>query len=510
MLLAGLRSKWEEAFGAVTPVAAIVLILSFTVAPMPPGVLLAFLCGTAMLLVGMMFFSLGAEMAMAPMGEKLGAGVTKTKKLPLILFLGLLIGVVVTVSEPDLQVLANQVQSIPNAVLILAVGVGVGFFLTVALARILFSVPLNALLIASYTLVFLLCLFTPGDFIAVAFDSGGVTTGPMTVPFIMAFGLGISAIRSDSRAAEDSFGLVALCSVGPILAVLILGMIYHPDSVEYTAAEIPALTLSTDMSRLFVEAIPTYLGEIALSLLPIVVLFAVCQVAFLRLNKKLLSPMLVGVLFTYIGLVVFLTGANVGFMPAGSVLGETLASMEGNRKYVIIPLGMLIGYFIVRAEPAVYVLMKQVEELTDGAISGKSLKTGLSVGVALSIGIAMLRVLTGISLLFFLVPGYLIAIALSFVTPKMFTAIAFDSGGVASGPMTAAFLLPFAVGACAAVGGNIITDAFGVVAMVALTPIITVQILGVVYRFGRKKTEEAPPVLQGSLAAYGDFDVIEL
>jgi len=486
-----LQEKLIEALKAVLPIILIVLLLSFTIAPLPTSILLAYLFGGLLLIIGMMFFTLGAEIAMEPMGQKLGARITQTRKLWIILPLGFLLGILITVSEPDLQVLANQVLSIPSPVLIWCVAGGVGLFLVVALLRMLFAVPLRNMLLVFYAATFLLAFFAPKDFLAVAFDAGGVTTGPMTVPFIMAFGIGISAIRNDRHAADDSFGLISLCSIGPILAVLVLSLIYRPESADYTATVIPEIDHSITLARLFTRAMPTYLKEIAVAVLPIVGFFGIFQVLSLHLNFKILIRIGVGLVYTYVGLVLFLLGANVGFMPAGSYLGGTLAALP--YRWIVIPIGMLIGYFIVKAEPAVYVLMKQVEELTSGQVSGKSLQISLSIGVAVSIGLAMLRVLTGISILWFILPGYAIALALSRIVPKLFTAIAFDSGGVASGPMTAAFLLPFAVGACLAVGGNVVTDAFGVVAMVAMTPLISIQLLGVLYRLKTHARTEAAP-----------------
>ena len=430
----------------------------------------------------MMFFTLGAEMSMTPMGERIGTRIAQSKRLPVIIELCFVLGFIITISEPDLQVLAGQVPSVSNMTLILAVAVGVGIFLVAAVLRMLFSKPLSYMLLIFYPVVFILTFFVSKDFLAIAFDSGGVTTGPMTVPFIMALGIGFSAVRSDKYAETDSFGLVSLCSIGPVLAVLLLGIIYHPQGGSYSETVIPDAETSVALWKLFESGIPHYMKEIGGSLLPIILFFTFFQVVSLKLKKKTLIKNLVGILYTYIGLVLFLTGVNVGF--------------------------------IVKAEPAVYVLMEQVEELTSGAISGKAMGYSLSLGVAFSLGLAMIRVLTGISILWFLVPGYALALILTLFVPKIFTAIAFDSGGVASGPMTATFLLPFAQGACEAVGGNVVTDAFGVVAMVAMTPLITIQILGVVYQYQeRKKNKEemlAEPVKVLPLEAYGDADIIEL
>ena len=504
-----LNEKLQESLAAVLPILAIVLILSFTIAPLPTSVLMAFLFGAVLLVVGMMFFSLGAELAMSPMGERVGACITKTRRVGIMLTLGFLLGFLITISEPDLQVLANQVQAVPNMVLIVTVAVGVGLFLCFAMLRMLLSVPLNTMLVGFYIVVFVLAMFVPKDFLAVAFDSGGVTTGPMTVPFIMAMGVGVSAIRSDKHSANDSFGLVALCSIGPILAVLILSLIFRPDGGSYTAVVIPEIGDSAALWQLFFVAFPTYFKEIAVSLLPIAAFFAVFDLVSLHLERKQLIRIGVGLAYTYLGLVIFLTGVNVGFMPAGNYLGSVIAGLSCN--WIIIPIGMLIGYFIVMAEPAVYVLMRQVEELTDGAIPGSAMKHSLSIGVAVSVGLAMIRVLTGVSIFYLLVPGYAVAIALSFFVPKLFTAIAFDSGGVASGPMATTFLLPFAMGACSAVGGNIVTDAFGVVAMVAMTPLITIQGLGLIYRLRTKHGAVAPaPAVSGDAFALDDLAIIDL
>ncbi len=502
-----LIEKSKETLKAVVPIILIVLLLSFTIAPISPDILMEFLIGAVMLIVGMLFFSIGAEMAMTPMGERVGTTMTKSRKLLVMILVSFTLGFVITISEPDLQVLAQQVPSIPNLILIVAVAVGVGLFLVFALLRMLLRIPLPPMLLLFYAILFALAAFVPKDFLAVAFDSGGVTTGPMTVPFIMAFGIGISAIRNDKHAAEDSFGLVSLCSVGPIIAVLILGMIYHPESTEYLSDVIPKITDSVELGRLFVRGIPVYLREMAVSLLPIVLFFGAFQLISRDMKKKTLIKILIGLVYTYVGLVLFLTGVNVGFMPAGNYLGQVIAGLP--YAWIIVPIGMIIGYFIVQAEPAVFVLTKQVEEITSGAIAAKAMETSLSVGVATSIGLAMIRVLTGISIMWFVVPGYAIALLLTFFVPKIFTSIAFDSGGVASGPMTATFLLPFAMGACNAVGGNIITDAFGVVAMVAMTPLITIQSLGLIYQVKAGRLQKAAGGYV-SIDQYGDMDIIEL
>ena len=504
-----LHDKFQESFASVLPITIIVLLLCFTVAPIPNNMLVSFVMGAVLLIIGMAFFTLGADTAMTPIGTKVGSCITKSRKVWLIVFVSFLLGVIITISEPDLQVLANQVPNIPNAVLIGTVALGVGVFLVIAMLRILFGISLNILLVGFYIVVFVLAMFVPKNFWAVAFDSGGVTTGPMTVPFIMALGVGVSAIRSDRHAGNDSFGLVALCSIGPILAVLILGLIY-PSEAAYTPVEIPEMENSQEMILLFIHGLPHYAKEVAIALAPIIVFFFLFNAFYIKMPKKPLASISVGLIFTYAGLVLFLTGVNVGFMPVGNYIGNLIGSKEFN--WILLPIAMLIGYFIVKAEPAVHVLNKQVEDLTAGSIPARAMELSLSIGVAASLGLAMIRVLTGISVMYFLIPGYVLALGLSFFAPKIFTSIAFDSGGVASGPMTATFLLPFAMGACEAIGGpeRIVSDAFGVVAMVAMTPLITIQLLGVEYKFRTRKEREARERMQAKIEVYADDDIIEL
>ena len=479
-----LTEKITEALSSVLPVTGIVLLLLVTIVPVSAAMLLSFLIGAVLLIVGMGLFNLGAETAMTPMGAYVGSKMTSSRKLWVVILVAFFVGVMITVSEPDLQVLATQLDAIPNLTLIITVGVGVGLFLVLAMLRVLLQIRLKYLLLFFYAIVFGLTLIVPESFLAVSFDSGGVTTGPMTVPFIIALGVGVSSISSSGGDGDDSFGMVALCSVGPILSVMLLGLIFNVG--RQAAPRYPAITVdsSRDIFGLFFEQIPHYMLEMATALGPIVLFYLIFRLLTGGRGQDGFGKTMVGVAYTYVGLVLFLTGVNVGFMPLGNHLGGALASSEF--QWVIVPLGMLIGYFIVSAEPAVHVLTKQVEEVTSGTIPGKVLKNALSIGVAVSVGIAMLRVLTGISIIWIVLPGYVIALALSFFVPDIFTSIAFDSGGVASGPMTATFLLPFAMGASAAIGGSA-SDAFGVIALVAMTPLIAIQILGLVYRIRSAK-----------------------
>ena len=486
-----LKEKIRESLSAVLPITGIVLMLSIFVIPMELGSVVMFLTGALMLIVGMGFFQLGAEMAMTPLGEGVGVQISKMKKLLTVLLTGFLMGVIITVSEPDLQVLAGQVPSVPNMVLIMTVAVGVGLFLALAIVRIRYKISLSMLLIVCYLTLILVSMFVPKEFLAVAFDSGGVTTGPMTVPFIMAMGVGLASVRSDKNAANDSFGLVALSSVGPILAVLILGCFFKPTEAAYTLTDVATVVTTQDVARVFAQGLPLYAREVLLSLVPILWVFLIFQWLTHRYHGLQIKRIIVGFGYTYIGLVLFLCGANVGFAPVGAYLGKELAGLS--LRWILVPIGALIGYYIVKAEPAIQVLNHQVEAVTNGAISVKMMNRCMQIGVAASVGLAMLRVLTGISIQWFVIPGYIIALVLSRLVPDIFIGIAFDSGGVASGPMTSTFLLPLSIGVCEALGGNLMTDAFGVVALVALTPLIAIQLMGLVYKLKTAKRTQTVP-----------------
>ena len=497
-----LYSKLREGVAAVLPIALIVMALCFFVTPVPTDLMLAFVIGTVMLILGLGLFTYGAEASMTPMGNYIGAKLTKSRKLLLILSVSFLLGVIITIAEPDLQVLANNVPHINSTVLILSVSVGVGFFLLLCMLRILLGIQLRWLLLFFYGIVFILAGLSDASFLSVAFDSGGVPTGPMTVPFIMALGIGVASIRSDKNAESDSFGLVALCSVGPILSVLVLGFLYKGESNEIAAAVADTYLNTVELGGAYLHAIPEYMLEVAIALAPIVVFFLIFQVLLLKLRQLPLMRILAGLLFTYVGLVLFLTGVNVGFSSVGVVLGGQLA--EGWMRWLLVPIAMLMGWFIVQAEPAVHVLTKQVEEISAGAVSEKAMHISLSVAIAGAMGLAMVRILTGLHIFWLLIPGYLVSLALTFLVPPMFTAIAFDSGGVASGPMTATFMLPFAMGVCDALGGNILTDAFGLVSLVAMMPLITIQTMGAIYVIKSRRVAQEP------IKSFGDEEIIEL
>lgn len=483
-----IKLKIKEALSSIIPITLIVAVLSFTITPLATDVIVEFIIGAIMLVIGTGFFTLGAEMSMSIIGERIGADIAKRKNIFLILAILIILGTVVTIAEPDLKVLAEQITSVPSNLIIGIVGLGVGVFLSIAFLRVIFKIKLKYALLFFYSIVFILAFFVPKEFLAMAFDSGGATTGPMAVPFIIAFGIGISSIRGEKNSESDSFGMVALCSIGPILSMMILGMVYKITNFEYTNRTYSTYANTKEIAEAFIQNLPNYFFEVVIALLPIIVFFIIYQLAVIRMSKKELFKVFIGCFYEFIGLTLFLLGANVGFLQIGSLIGMKLAEI-GN-EFLIIAIGALLGYFVVIAEPAVEVLNKQISDITDGAIPEKAMKKSLSIGVSIALIISMVRVLTGIPILYFLLPGYALTLILAFVGDDVFTAVAFDSGGVASGTMASAFLVPFAIGVSEGVGGNVLSDAFGVIAMVAMAPIVAVQISGLIYKLKSKKVQK--------------------
>ena len=473
------KDKLGESLKSVLPIALIVLALSITVVPISTGDMFLFLVGVACLVFGMSLFTMGAEMSMQPLGSKIGSTIGQSKRIWFIALISFIIGILVTISEPDLVILAEQVSGLENMLLIITVSVGVGIFLALAVMRIVFNWSLTAIMIGFYTVAFVLAFFVDKSFMSLAFDSGGVTTGPMTVPFIMSIGAGVSMSKLSGDDRSDSFGITGLCSIGPIISVLVLGIVAKVKGTYIPTLSDPVSDTREGVAR-FIHGFGEHLSDVLVALAPIIIFAIIFQVLSRAFNKGQLIRMAVGIAYVLIGLAVFLTGANVGFIPTGTTIGTSLATIGGG--WILIPVSMLLGYFIVKAEPSVYVLNKLVETMTAGAISGKTTGLGLSIGVSAALGLAALRIITGINILWILIPGYVIALTLSFFVPRIFVGISFDSGGVASGTMMSAFVLPLCMGACNALGGNVMTDAFGCVAFVAMAPIITIQLSGFAYK----------------------------
>ena len=483
-----LFSKIKESLISILPVTLIVIVLNFTpLINLSVNEVVIFSVSALFLILGIGFFTLGADVAMTPMGEHVGAGLTKSSSVKLLVAVCFVLGFFITVAEPDLTVLANQVGS---KMIILFVALGVGLFLVLAILKIIFKKDLASMLVYFYMVLFALALLALAvdsnnfNLIPLSFDSGGVTTGPITVPFIMALGVGVATTIGGNNSNENSFGLVAMCSVGPILAVLLLSVINGGD---VSAPNVNDYMMPTDIVGSVFSTLIKTTKDVSIALSLVVVFFFIINFTLLKLPKKKIIQILIGVLFTYIGLIIFLTAVHVGFMPIGFKMGAELAKTS---PIVVTVVGFVLGLVVVLAEPAVHVLNKQVEEITQGTVSKKAMMIALSIGVGLSICLSVIRIIFGFSILYYLIPGYLISLGLSFFVPKIYTAIAFDSGGVASGPLTSTFILPFAIGTCVALGGNILSDAFGIVAMVAMTPLITIQLLGFTSIFKKRVSEK--------------------
>ena len=474
-----LLKKIREALVSVLPVAAIVCLLNLTplvhFTSLEIGV---FLVSAVFLILGIGLFSMGADIAMTPMGEYAGVGLTKSKKLILLVSVCFLMGLLITIAEPDLTVLANQVKDVMSStLLIVCVGAGVGLFLALSVLKMVFHKPLSSMLLYFYMILFALAAFVlaseNGEFLPMAFDSGGVTTGPITVPFIMALGVGIAASIGGKDVSENSFGLIAMCSVGPILAVMLLGATADGEIIY----QVPDYAIETGLGAALFEKILHTFKEVGIALGLIVAFFLILQITFLKLPRRKLQQIAVGIGYTFFGLVIFLTAVSVGFMPIGYKLGTELAALHPT---ILVVSGLILGMVVVLAEPAVHVLNKQVEDITSGSVSKTSMMIALSLGVGVSLALSMLRIIFDFSILYYVIPGYLLSLGLSFFVPGIYTAIAFDSGGVASGPLTSGFILPLAIGACCVLQGEgkVLSDGFGIVAMVAMTPLITIQLLG--------------------------------
>lgn len=486
-----LAEKFKEVIYSVLPITIIVLILHFTLTPLETPQLIRFLLGALLIIIGLSIFLVGVDKGITPIGNLMGSTLTKTNKIWIVAVAGLILGFFISIAEPDLHILAGQVDFvtggvIPKFTIVAIVSIGIAALLALGLIRIVYNVPLYKLLTILYLIVFVLAIFTSPEFLAISFDASGATTGALTVPFILALGLGVSTLKKDSKASEkDSFGLVAITSVGAIIAVMVMNIIAGTEeisgSIEYN------VSASANIVAPFVHELPKIAGEIILALLPIIILFLVFQRISFKLPGRTVRKILKGIVYTFIGLVLFLVGVNAGFMDVGGVVGYSVASLE-NKSYTVI-IGFILGLVTILAEPAVHVLTHQIEEVTSGYVKRKVVLFALSIGVGVAIGLSMIRIIVPpVQLWHYLLPGYIIAITMTYFVPKLFVGIAFDSGGVASGPMTATFILAFAQGVAQAIeGADVLREGFGMIAMVALTPLIALQILGLIFKMKSAK-----------------------
>ncbi len=486
-----LIEKLKEVFFAVFPITVLVAILNFTIAPVGSSAMIKFIIGAVMIVMGLSLFLFGVDISVTPIGNLTGAALTKTNKIWLIAIGSVILGFLVSLAEPDLHVLAKQVDAVTSGGisyfnLLIVVSIGIAIFFSIGLIRIVYNFPLFKMLAVIYGFILVIAIFATPEFLAISFDASGATTGAMAVPFILAISTGISAIKKDSKASEkDSFGLVAVASTGAILSVMIMSILSKTDKIEEVLpAEVKA---SESIIGTFVEKLPTVILEVFIALLPFLLMFLVFQKISFKLKLKPFLRILKGLVYTLIGLILFLLGVYAGFIETGNKIGFNLS--QSGYKGLIVFIGFILGFFTILAEPAVHVLTHQIENVTSGYITRKSVLTALSLGVGVSISLSMVRIIVpGVVLWHFLLPGYLIALGLMFFTPKLFVGIAFDSGGVASGPMTATFILAFTQGVAGGMdGASILVDGFGVIAMVALTPLIALQVLGLIYKAKSKK-----------------------
>lgn len=508
-----LLQKFKETLLSVLPIMAIVILINFTVAPLGKDLLIRFIVGGILLIFGLTIFLLGVDIGILPIGEKAGASLTAKRNLPLLLIAAFIIGVMVTIAEPDVQVLADQIKSVSPTLnkwgLVLMIAIGVGLFTMIGLLRTVLSLSLKYLLIAIYIVVFALAFLSPEEYQGVAFDAGGATTGPMTVPFIMALGLGVASVRSSNNknqnSSDSSFGLTGIASAGPITAVCVYGILSRSfTSAESTAAIANSAEQSANLAessevvqsglKIFLELLPSVLKEVSLALVPLVIMFIVFQIFLLKMPPVQVRRMFQGLFYSFIGLVLLLVGVNGGFMPAGKELGTLLGTkaISENTFWIvfIILVALAFGAIVVCAEPAVWVLTEQVENVSGGTIGRKTMLVALSSGVAIAIALSVLRILYNFSLWYILIPGYAIALILTFFCPPLFMGIAFDSGGVASGPMTSTFILAFTLGVANSTGNATAASSFGVIALVAMTPLIAIQILGIVFKLKTKNLKQ--------------------
>jgi len=486
-----LVSKVKEVLYSVLPIIIIVMVLNFTIAPLALSLIVEFLVGAGLIIIGLSVFLFGVDIGISPIGNIIGAKIAKTNKIWIVAVAGLIIGFFSSIAEPDLHILAGQVDFVTSGLIskdsiVVMVAMGIALLLSLGLTRIVYNISLQKVLIILYSGVFMLALFTSREFLAISFDASGATTGVMTVPFILALAVGVSAMKKDSKASEnDSFGLVAIASTGAILSVMIMSIISQTDNIagglEYNE------TIATSTTSHFIQLITTIALEAFLALLPILLIFLIFQKYSFKLSKKAFRKIIMGMLFTFIGLVLFLFGINAGFMDVGVAIGYSIASLD-NKTYLVI-IGFVLGFVTILAEPAVYVLTNQIEDVTSGYVKRKVVLFTLAIGIGVAVALSMLRILVpSIQLWHYLLPGYLLALTMTFFVPKLFVGIAFDSGGVASGPMTATFILAFAQGAADAIeGANVMVDGFGMIAMVALMPLIALQVLGLIFKINSKK-----------------------
>ncbi len=473
---------------SVLPIYALVmLLLIFRIIEFTGYEILSFSLATIIVIIGIGLFNYGSEHAMTPIGKKVGKGLTKQGKVIILLLVVFMFGFLITIAEPDLTVLASQTKSIFNSVLlIVSVGLSVGFFLVIAILKIIKKINLIRILSLLYMLAFsivaLLAFQGKESLVALAFDSGGVTTGPMTVPFLMALGAGVANILSQKSEKDASFGFIAFSSIGPVLIVLILALFSRKEMVY----ELNDYAISDNFFLSYLKCFVEKLKDVGISIGLLFLCFIVVDRILLHSSKKQIILLIKGLIIAYLGLVLFLSAVDNTYMSIGYKIGNLLSNTN---TFLLIIIAFVIGALTVLAEPAIKILVLQVEEMTNGLIKKRSMLITLAIGVGIAISLAMIRIAFKISILYIIIPGYILCFILAFFVPKIYTAIAFDAGGVASGPLTSSFILPIAIGVCNNLNGSesILNYGFGVVSLVALSPLLSIEILGALSVFKEKR-----------------------
>lgn len=473
---------------SVLPITLLVIILNFSIVPIENEMLIRFIIGALLVVFGLGIFLFGANIGISVIGSLMGESISKSNSAVIVGILGFILGFFITIAEPDLQILANQVTLasggiVSSSLILIVVSIGVGIMVSIGLLRILYGKPLNKLLTIIYFGVFILGLSVSEEFLAISVDASGATTGAMTTPFILALGYGTSKLKGGKTSEEDSFGLVGIASTGPIIAIMLMSILKGLTNIQ---GEVEVLQLNTGIITPYLNSFPHILKETIITLFPLLILFIIFNIFDFKLNKRAKNTIFKGLFYTFVGLSLFLVGVNSGFMEVGRIMGEGIAS---HHPLLLPVIGFFLGMVVVLAEPAVYVLTSQVEEVTAGHIKRKVILGALSVGIAFAVSLSMLRIMIpSLKLWHFLLPGFAIAAFLSYKVPSIFVGIAYDSGGVASGPMTATFVLAFAQGAATAFpSANVLVDGFGVIAMVAMTPLLAIQILGLMFKHKAQK-----------------------
>lgn len=485
------KEYWEkvkESAKSILPFFAIIVGLYLIFMKFNTWAFLSLIIATLFMILGMALFSVGVDMSTMKMGGYVGSNMSKSRKISFMIIYSFVLGFIVTIAEPDLMVLAEQVPGISSKwVILLTVSAGTGIFLALSTLKTLFKWNIKWILVGCYVGLLALACLCHANFVPLAFDCEGITTGPVSVPFIMAFGLGICSVRTDKNSQNDGFGLIALASVGPALAVFIVSM-FLSSTASTTSEVVSTVTSASQMGESIGLEILSYMKEVMIVILPIFVFFLIYNYMYLKLPKQALARIFIGLLYTYIGLVLFLTGVSTGYLPTANELGGAIAS--SNVWWVIIPLGLVIGFFLVFAEPAVHVLNKQVEDITGGIIKQKTMQISISIGVAIAVFLSVLRAVFAINFLWFLIPLVLVIIVLSIISPTLFVSIGFDSGGTAAGALSCSFVLPFVVGIANSFGHSTMLYAFGTIGFIALTPVVVIEIMGIRYNYVKNKSNK--------------------